>query len=202
MYKDDKPTIRKKVNSFETPLGVLVPFVSGLALGFVVFIFLGDGSYRPFQPETGTSQPETEAANTKPVPAIDIDYEFYRLLPNKKVVNLSEYAAEQLPIQGAETADDDQAYILQVGSFKQVGAAEQVKAQLALLGVNAGIQRVVIDGQDIRYRVRAGPYTDQQTLDNERRRLQENNMEFIILTLHHNDLRINESDGLYTGPQG
>ena len=175
-------------------------FVCGIILGFVAFIFLGDGSYRPFQPETGTSQPETEFANTNTVPAID--YEFYRLLPNKKVVNLSEYAADQHPIQGAETSDDDQAYILQVGSFKQVAAAEQVKAQLALLGVNAGIQRVVIDGQDIRYRVRAGPYTDQQTLDNERRRLQENNMEFIILTLHPDNRRISERDGLFTDQQG
>ena len=200
MCKDDKPAIRKKVNSFETPLGVMVSFVCGLVLGFVVFIFLGDGSYSPFQPETGTSQPDTEFVNTNTVPAID--YEFYRVLPNKKVVNLSEYAADQHAIQGAETSDDDQAYILQVGSFKQVGAAEQVKAQLALLGVNAGIQRVVIDGQDIRYRVRAGPYTDQQTLDNERRRLQENNMEFIILTLHPDNRRISESDGLDTDQQG
>ena len=162
-------------------------------MGFIAFIFLGDGANRPFQPETGTSQPETVTKNytadatdddTNTVPAIN--YEFFRLLPNKKVVNLSEWATEQHPIQGTGTADEKHAFILQVSSFRQIEAADRVKAQLALLGISAGIQRVVIDGRDIRYRVRAGPYTDQQTLDNERRRLQDNNLEFLVLKLQPN----------------
>ena len=71
-------------------------------------------------------------------------------------------------------------------------AADQVKAQLALIGVTADIQRVVINGQDTLYRVRVGPYSDQQKLNDARLRLQENKLEFMLLKLQADDPRVTD----------
>jgi len=38
--------------------------------------------------------------------------------------------------------------------------ADRVNTRLALAGVSAGIQRVVINGSDVWYRVRVGPFND------------------------------------------
>jgi hypothetical protein len=46
--------------------------------------------------------------------------------------------------------------------------ADRVKARLALAGVSAGIQRVVINGSDVWYRVRVGPFNDLKSLQGAR----------------------------------
>jgi cell division protein FtsN len=112
-------------------------------------------------------------------------------LPNKEI-NISEWVAEDQSLPVSVNTGENSVFILQVGSFKQLEAADQVKAQLALLGIQADIQRVVINGQDTRYRVRVGPYADQSKLDQERRRLQENNLEYMLLKLQADDPRLGE----------
>ena len=98
--------------------------------------------------------------------------------------------AEDQNIQNSEenfANDQSDLYILQVGSFKQFEAADQVKAQLALLGISADIQRVVINGQDTRYRVRVGPHKNTAEFNNQRKRLLENNLDFMVLKLSADD---------------
>ena len=75
-----------------------------------------------------------------------------------------------------------------MGSFEQYEAADEVKAQLALLGINADIQRVVINGRDIRHRVRVGPYKDPAKLQEIRDRLLANNFDFMLLKLKMDDI--------------
>ncbi|MBS0321373.1 MAG: SPOR domain-containing protein [Proteobacteria bacterium] len=56
----------------------------------------------------------------------------------------------------APRADDR--YWLQVGSFTQAADAENLKAQLALMGLQAAVQTGILDDKTVRYRVRLGPY--------------------------------------------
>ena len=114
-------------------------------------------------------------------------FDFYKILPNMEV-NVSEYeTGEETPIP-EETSDVPSTYILQVGSFKKFEAADEVKARLALLGVKADIQRVVINGQDVYHRVRVGPYKNAGNLEEVQQRLLSNNLDFKILKLTVNDL--------------
>ena len=75
-----------------------------------------------------------------------------------------------------------------MGSFKQFRAADKIKAKLAMVGVTADIQRVVINGQDVLYRVRVGPYKDTIKLQKARNRLLENGIDFISLKLRMKDI--------------
>jgi cell division protein FtsN len=58
---------------------------------------------------------------------------------------------------GRQPRSDDR-YWLQAGSFSQQADAENLKAQLALAGLQAAIQTGLLDDKSVRYRVRLGPY--------------------------------------------
>jgi cell division protein FtsN len=218
MARDYKNAAQKK-EAPSSRAGAVLPFISGLSIGLlvalIVFLNQSDGSYLPFQAKPSATAPvpdiltpaARQAASMPALPAPTFD--FYNILPNKEI-NISEWVAEEVTVQEPPSTqldeegpsqqntivattpfpmEENSVYILQVGSFKQLEAADQVKAQLALLGVMADIQRVVINGQDTLYRVRIGPYGDAEQLNQARLRLQQNNLDFMLLKLQADDPR-------------
>ena len=186
----------KHASKGNAPGGSLLPFLAGLSLGllvaFAVFMY---GYLQPGGPQRAAPSPAvattppkktpeaTERAAEVPAPTFD----FYKILPNREV-NLSEWVEEEPARAGsppAETAPPEQPglYILQVGSFKTYDAADQLKAELALVGIDADIQRVVIDGQEVLHRVRIGPFRDAARIEETRRRLVAHDMDFMVLRL-------------------
>ena len=80
-------------------------------------------------------------------------------------------------------AADGASYLLQVASLKSPADAERLKAKLALLGVQAQIQRVTINGKDTYHRVRAGPYRGKSAANQARTLLARNGLESITIKL-------------------
>ena len=70
-----------------------------------------------------------------------------------------------------------------MGSFKEFSSADKIKAELAFLGIFADIQRVMLNGQDVRHRVRLGPYKSMDEMKDISRRLEDNQIEFMLLEL-------------------
>lgn len=132
-------------------------------------------------------RPAKTGKKTAPTPKFD----FYTILPEMEV-SVPEWEGDSSKddqADGSQTTreqlalEDDQRYILQVGSFRQPDEADRVKAQLALIGIEAQIQRVVIDGGDVWHRVRVGPYQSTTSLHQTRERLIENDIDFMLLKL-------------------
>ena len=184
-YKNLKPKKKAMSGNNKQLKSFLAGLTVGLCVAIIVFFYPHD-----IGQQTGIVQPEV----TIETPGSDIDlsndtpppiFDFYEILPNMEV-NVSEWEAEE-DINIEEEVEPDNKkpgiYLLQVGSFKQYDAADEVKAKLALLGISADIQRVVIGGKDIRHRVRVGPYGDQEKLSMVRQQLTENNMSYILLNL-------------------
>ena len=73
-------------------------------------------------------------------------------------------------------------YVLQMGAFIRQTEAESLKARLALVGMNARIQPVMVDRQTY-YRVRIGPTDDLAQLNADRDRLQQHRFDSILLKL-------------------
>ena len=90
---------------------------------------------------------------------------------------------EQYAVQERDAEDEVTAYVLQVGSFRDFASADRIKAELALLGVFADIQRVMLNEQDVRHRVRLGPYTSVDAVQEVRHKLSNNNIEFMLIEL-------------------
>ena len=84
-------------------------------------------------------------------------FDFYTILPETETV-LPERRARAKPEEGVS-------YILQAGSFAGFEEADQMKAKLALAGLVAHIQKIIIEGKGEYHRVRLGPYEKIEQLD-------------------------------------
>jgi cell division protein FtsN len=105
-------------------------------------------------------------------------FDFYTILPELEVaVPERELAAKS---QKSSAANNNVDYILQAGSFREHGQADQLKAKLALQGIDANIQSVQIN-QDTWYRVRIGPIHKMAELTATLKRLKQNNISAIII---------------------
>ena len=107
-------------------------------------------------PKTNKERTAPEAQNPKP------RFDFYTILPEMEVVvpepevvPRSRAKKEEAEERPAET----DRYMLQMGSFRKYADADRMKASLALVGIQAEIQKVRIDNGEIFHRVRAGPYS-------------------------------------------
>ena len=117
---------------------------------------------------TETSQPVDDK------PRID----FYSILPDR-VVDIPISEKDQQAIENPsinKTAGE--ATILQVGSFQSVTEADSMKAQLALLGLEAKIESAEVN-RSIWHRVVLGPYRNNGKLSRTKNLLIENRIKFI-----------------------
>jgi cell division protein FtsN len=154
--------------------------LAGLTIGlFVAFLVYLHGLP---EPERVASR-QTESKDDGKAPQFD----FYKILPELEVVvpGLEVKSRQQdrqqpkPPEPTVELAKGEQ-FILQAGSFKQYEQADRLKASLALLGVEADIQKVSVDN-DTWHRVRIGPFSDRNELNYVRKRLQDNDINAITL---------------------
>jgi cell division protein FtsN len=113
---------------------------------------------------------ETAKVETKP------KYDFYSVLPEMEVV----VPDAEIEAQAQAPAAGDQRLLLQAGSFRNAADAEQLKAQLALLGLRAQVASVTINDA-IWHRVRVGPYASVRELDEAKRTLEANGIQAIAL---------------------
>ncbi len=173
MAMDYKPVTRRG----GTMEGV-VPFFLGLALGLSVALMV----YFQKQPILPAAKPvPTQKDEPKEPPAAKPRFDFYTILPEQEVSEpTQDVKIEEQPKQ-TERENVGQGQVLQVGSFRDFQDADQRKASLALLGMSARIERVVLNGGHNRYRVRMGPFPQSAQLEAVRSRLEQNEIDFITL---------------------
>jgi cell division protein FtsN len=180
---------RKKPAPARQSLGIL-PFLTGLSLGLFVAFFIYLQEHKPSTEPRRTEAPvsaettASRAAAAKASEGIRPRFDFYTILPETEVrVPEWEPNADTTDQTPANDKTPPIAYTLQVGSFQKYEEADRVKARLALLGIQAEIQRVVINGQDVWFRVRVGPLKAGQQLQNTRNRLNENGMDSLLVKI-------------------
>lgn len=111
------------------------------------------------KPKVDNEKAPQEELNPKP------RFDFYTILPEMEVV-VPEPEPEVIPKSQAKQEQSEEPpageagkYMLQMGSFRQYADADRLKASLALVGIQAEIQKVKIDSGELFHRVRAGPYS-------------------------------------------
>jgi len=111
-------------------------------------------------------------------------YDFFTVLPEMEVVvpeqELSRKADNTEPASNTTPVNDEDSYILQVGSFRNSSDAEQMKARLALLGSMATVQTVTVNSQTW-HRVRIGPFEGARKADEVRRMLSDNQIDTLVM---------------------
>ncbi|MFM1910698.1 MAG: Sporulation domain protein [Pseudomonadota bacterium] len=172
-YKPAPPKPERKPNPFLN--GLIVGLLSGVAIavGFTIYI---KGGESPFSAKTETavtvesSNPVDTKKDAKADEAPTKDrFEYYNILPGNES-KVTEQEIKQLN----NDAQPKEAYFLQVGAFKTEQEADNVKAKLALLGLEAIIQTATTPDHGVLHRVRVGPYADPSQLTKTRGDLVEN----------------------------
>ena len=107
-------------------------------------------------------------------------FEFYKILPGTEET-VTEQQLKQAAQQPASAPPSKDRYFLQAGSFQNADDADNLKAKLALLGVEASAQSVDLAEKGIWHRVRVGPYTRIDDINRVRATLQLNGIQTSLI---------------------
>ena len=180
MAKDMKDKAPRKSGGGAIP--GYIWFIGGFALGVIVTVLYRVGTPVPgYAPaKDGADAPSTAAA-----PSTANEFTFHDILGNLEVAVPGKLKPEPKadPSAGAAGTTDPAkpapVYALQVGAFRAEADADRMRAELALLGFEARIQKATIDDKDTWYRVRLGPFKDAAEFERVRARLEENKIKSV-----------------------
>jgi len=159
--------------------------VTGLALGLTVAA--GVWRYKSGPPvelaaakvKKPAPQSASDEAPDKEPPGSGTDYTFYDRLKNFEVVIPEKEKDVHRDLRPApETRPGT--YVLQAGSYRNFAEADQVRARLALQGVESKVQKVTVD-TDTWHRVRIGPITNLDQLNRIRTRLRQADVDALVI---------------------
>ncbi|MCB1886483.1 MAG: SPOR domain-containing protein [Rhodocyclaceae bacterium] len=157
--------------------GMLVGLFIGLMLGAVVAVvgawyftqnapFKTDGRSQEREPVPGNDKPIALPGRPGGKPVEKPQFDFYKILPEGESATAPPPASRP-PAPPVAV----QRFFLQAGAFENPSEADNVKARLALMGVEASVSRAEVSGKGTVHRVRIGPYDDERMLDEARREL-------------------------------
>lgn len=177
-----------------TLVGIFLGLVVGISIAFGVVWYLNK-SPLPFQNKVeGPAKGEKEKAATPggaasapqppaPLPGKPGDkpadkqrFEFYGILEGKQPPAPGATAPATAPSASAAPAapavevrpTPTEIYFLQVGAFQKAADADNLKAKLALTGLETSVQEVSIPDKGVMHRVRVGPFRNPDEMNRAR----------------------------------
>ncbi|MFH1044944.1 MAG: SPOR domain-containing protein [Pseudomonadota bacterium] len=169
--------------------GMLLGIFIGLILGLVVAVGVAwymNKTPIPFlnkvkPPEKAAAEPGKAIAKPDEKTTQQMEkprFEFYNILPG-----VEEPVTEQQIKQAAKPGAPTENFLLQAGSFQNPADADNLKARLALLGVEAGVEPINLAEKGTWYRVRIGPYSKVDEINRVRQSLAQNGIEASLVKI-------------------
>ena len=165
----------------------MVGLIVGLFVAFLVFIKVSP--QQPLSEQVALDIPaeqeipEAPKVRKKPAPPPKPRFDFYNLLPEMEVLVPEEEIKGTPTREGVKRVEKPGTYLLQAGSFRSRKQADQLRAKLALLGMETSIQTVSINSKQSWHRVRVGPFNNLRDLNQARSLLKKNGIDAILIRL-------------------
>lgn len=180
MSRDYKPTSQRTNGKSKGK-----PFVAGLLLGLLLGVVLSVGvtlfikrGDSPFTAPTRTERQQDPDAESSALPQEEDTskprFDFYTILPGTESPVTEQEIKDKAAETEAEPAAGNESYFLQVGAFQTEQEADNMKARLALLGLEAVVQTATIPDKGIWHRVRVGPFSGLDQINRARSELARN----------------------------
>jgi cell division protein FtsN len=177
-----------------TLLGIFIGLVLGLLIAFGVVWYLNKTPL-PFQEKV--TRPERKEANGPPValpgkPGDKVSekprFEFYKILPGQEPAPAPQTAAPSAaPVAAAAqkpaAAPAGEKSYLQAGAFQKATDADNLKAKLAMMGFEAGVQEVDTPDKGKMLRVRLGPFASAEEMNRARNQLSQNGIQATVVRI-------------------
>ena len=147
-------------------VGILIGLLLGLGIALAVAIYLNKVP-GPFLTRGRSAEaPAPKPDILKPVPTAPAQqpqarsddkprFDFYSILPGNEDPAKGKAAKEP---ERAPTPEVRETFYLQAGAFQNAGDADNLKARLALLGIEANVQTNSATERGTLHRVRIGPF--------------------------------------------
>ena len=163
--------------------------IAGLFVAFLVYLQMRSPD-EPAERSKAIEKPVLEAERgaresaEKPIPPLSKPrFDFYNLLPEMEVI-VPEQEIKGTPTrEGVKQVERPGTYLLQAGSFRSKRQADQLRAKLALLGLETSLQTVSINSNQAWHRVRVGPFDNLKDLNEARSLLKNNGVDAILIRL-------------------
>jgi cell division protein FtsN len=167
----------RKYGQFGAGLGL------GLLVALAVFVFEQGRATTdaPVEPKPRAKASATATAAPSETDDRAAQYDFYDMLPKFEVV-VPEQERDVRRDLPSVTVEQPGAYVLQVGSYRNLPDAERLRSKLGKQGIDATIQRVAVDADEW-HRVRIGPVRDLKRLNAIRRELRAADVDAIVIRL-------------------
>ena len=120
--------------------------------------------------------PQSAKAEDKP------RFDFYRILPGREEPVTERQMREAAKQAGKPGAPKD-TYFLQAGSFQNPADADNLKARLALMGMEANVEPANLAEKGVWYRVRLGPFTRIDEINRLRQQLAQNGVDASLVRI-------------------
>jgi len=167
-------------------IGILIGLVLGLGIALGVAWYINKMP-SPFQQKAPVAKTETvKPAAIEPHKATDKNgksaeakprFDFYKILPG-----VEETATDQqLREAHAAKSKSRESFYLQAGAFQSAPDADNLKARLALIGMQASIQTTELPDRGTWHRVRIGPYGNVEELNRARDALKKNGIDTTLI---------------------
>ena len=161
-------------------VGILIGLLVGLCIALGVALYINKGANPFFQKQKSAEKSVEKSAETpkqatgedSPKPAspsgekharsgeVKPRFDFYKILPG------TEEAVTDKEFKRASPAATKEVYFLQVAAFQSPSDADNLKARLALAGIETQIQTATLPDGQVWHRVRVGPFSNQDDLGN------------------------------------
>lgn len=169
--------------------GIVIGILIGLAIALAVALYINSAP-SPFRQPPPPAQAAPSGLAPKHAPAGKTAtggkpeaeknrFTYYDILPG------SEQPVTEQEIKQAPLSKQDQ-YYLQAGSFQTEVDANNLKAKLALIGVEAVIQTASVPDKGVWHRVRVGPFNDIEELNKARISLSQNGIQPSLIKILEN----------------
>lgn len=192
MSIDRKPRARPaRKSGGGTFVGIFIGLVLGVVIALGVALYINK-SPMPFQDRAANTERSGESARPdgsqapialpgkpgdKPVekPAETSRFDFYKILPGGEEGAPTPSAGAAAPAAPAAPAADQ--LFLQAGAFQDAADADNLKARLALIGIEASVQQVILADKGTLNRVRIGPFAKPEDMNRVRSQLAQNGIQ-------------------------
>ena len=203
-YKTKTPPTAKPRRGGSLMTGIFIGVLLGLGIAVGVAWYMNRApipflnKVKPPEKAATPALPEPAAAGASGTPGTGLPppagqlpdkprFDFYKILPGTEepVTEQQMKQAEKLP--AAETGKVT--FFLQAGSFQNAADAENLRARLALIGVEASMQSADVGEKGIWHRVRIGPYARIEDSAKVRQMLAQNGIEATVIKVKDSPAR-------------
>lgn len=205
-----KPAPSRKKSGGGTLIGLFIGIVIGLLCAFGVVLYL-QKTPLPFMDKSGhvDTPPGTPGTPGVPVllpgkpgekpvgaPGDKPRFEFYKILPGAQDATPQTPAGTGTPPPapangdssgGSPTADTpppvSEVFYLQAGAFQKAADADNLKAKLALMGLETSVLEANVPDKGTMYRVRVGPFKKPDEMNRVRNQLSQTGIQASLVKL-------------------